>query len=190
MQQAALDFLMQNWPDILAFVSGALGVWLTIKQNVLCWPVALLSVVISIVVFYKQRLYGDMSLQVFYFFAGIYGWVYWERNRRKEFIVRRTEKKAIPLLIVITLTQALVYYFLLVHFKGDRPLLDAFLTAGSLTATYMMTRKWVANWFVWVVIDGSYILLYAVKHMWWFCALYLLFTLMAFYGWLKWRKLT
>ena len=65
---------------------------------------------------------------------------------------------------------------------------DATLTACSLTATYMMTKKWVENWFVWVLIDGAYVVLYGVKYMCVFAVLYLFFTIMAFYGWIKWRK--
>jgi nicotinamide mononucleotide transporter len=81
-----------------------------------------------------------------------------------------------------------MYYYLLLYFKGDRALLDGILTAASLTATYMMTKKWVENWLVWVVIDGAYVLLYCLKDMWLYAILYFLFTAIAFYGWLKWRK--
>lgn len=188
MSGAWLQFLQSNWPDILAFVSGALGVWLTIRQNIWCWPVSLVSVVISLIIFFKQRLYGDMSLQVVYFFAGLYGWFFWNENRKRDFVVKRTDTTQVPWLIVFTLLHAVGYYFLLAHFGGDKPVLDALLTAGSLTATYMMTKKWVGNWLLWVIIDATYILLYGLKHMWWFCLLYGLFTVMAFYGWIKWRK--
>jgi len=77
---------------------------------------------------------------------------------------------------------------LLIHFRGDRPLLDGILTAASLTATYMMTKKWVENWLAWVLIDATYVLLYGLKEMWLFGVLYLLFTGMALYGWIKWRR--
>lgn len=189
MADACIQFILSNWPDILAFFSGVLGVWLTIRENIWCWPVSLVSVVISLIVFLNQRLYGDMSLQVVYFFAGIYGWLFWNDNRKKEFVVKRTDMGRLPGLLAITALQAVVYYFLLTWFGGDKPVLDALLTAASLTATYMMTKKWVDNWLLWVVVDASYIVLYGLKQMWWFCLLYLVFTLMAFYGWLKWRKL-
>ena len=128
-----------------------------------------------------------MSLQVFYFFAGVYGWIYWKRNQAGVFAVRAMPRSWTGGLILFTLLQAAVYYWLLQIFKGDRPLFDAVLTAGSLSATYMMTRKWVENWLTWVVIDGAYILLYALKAMWLFALLYLVFAAMAFYGWRKWR---
>lgn len=173
---------------IIALISGALGVWLTIKQTIWCWPVSLISVLASILSFYEERLYGDMSLQVFYLAAGIYGWIYWKRNQAHAFVITGTDPKQAPVLIAVTVLQAVVYYLLLTWFKGDRPFLDALLTACSLTATYMMTKKWVENWLFWVFIDSAYVLLYSLKAMWLFAVLNLLFTIIAFYGWLKWRR--
>lgn len=173
---------------IIALLTGTLGVWLTIKENIWCWPVSLIAVISSIFEFYEQRLFGDMSLQILYFFIGIYGWIYWNSKRNEVFVVKKMNFKQFPLLIIITLVQFFIYYKLLIYFNGDRPLLDALLTAASLTATYMMTKKWVDNWLAWVLIDATYVLLYGLKEMWLFALLYLLFTGMAFYGWMKWRR--
>ena len=174
--------------SIIALISGSLGVWLTIRQTIWCWPVSLIAVLASITEFYNERLYGDMSLQIFYLFAGLYGWAYWNKNKNAAFTVTKTDLKQVPLLIALTVAQAVVYYFLISYFKGDRPVLDSILTASSLTATYMMTKKWVENWLCWVFIDATYIVLYGLKHMWLFALLNLLFTIIASYGWLKWRR--
>jgi nicotinamide mononucleotide transporter len=174
--------------SIIACVFGALGVWLTIKQSILCWPVSLVAVVTSIAEFYNEKLYGDMALQIFYFFAGIYGWILWNKNRTTEFKVKNLELRVVPALLLVTILQCFFYYYLLVFFGGDKPVLDAILTACSLTATYMMTRKWVENWPAWVAIDLAYVVLYGLKDMWLFGLLYLLFAIIAFYGWTKWRR--
>lgn len=184
----ALDFLLREWTGITVFIISGLGVWLTIRQSVWCWPIALVAVVISIVVLYEARLFGDMALQIFYFFAGIYGWVYWEKNKNASFTVTKIDRKQIPLLIGVTAFQAIVYYFLLVYFKGDRPFLDGVLTACSLTITYMMTKKWVENWILWVIVDLVYVLLFCLKEMWFFSATNLFMAVVAFWGWLKWRR--
>jgi nicotinamide mononucleotide transporter len=173
---------------IIAFISGTLGVWLTIKQSIYCWPMALLSVVAGGIDFYFSRLYGDMFLQIFYFFAGIYGWFYWNRNKGLAFDVKAVPLKWIPILLIVTGIQVVLYYYLLLYFNGARPLLDAILTASSLSTTYMMTKKWLENWLLWVLIDGTYILLYALTNLWLYGALYLIFACMAFYGWLSWKK--
>jgi nicotinamide mononucleotide transporter len=174
---------------VIAFITGTLGVWLTIKQNVLCWPAALISVCAATIDFFQARLYGDMSLQIFYFFAGLYGWYFWHKNKTNDFKVSRTPVRWWAYLAAASLLQFAVYYFLLIHYKGARPMLDAVLTALSLTTTYMMTRKWVENWALWVFIDGSYILLYILTDLWLYALLYLVFTAVALYGWIKWKKL-
>lgn len=185
------DFITALTPNLLSTIAllfGVAGVWLTIAESIWCWPSALVSVLASLLEFYTQRLYGDMTLQLFYFFAGLYGWVYWKKQRQQAFEVRHTPTGWWLGLVSVTLLQWLVYYFLLLYFNGDRPLLDGLLTACSLTATYMMTKKWVENWLTWVFIDAAYIALYSLKAMWPFAFLYLLFTIMAFAGWLKWKK--
>jgi nicotinamide mononucleotide transporter len=174
--------------SVIALVAGTLGVWLTIRQTIWCWPFALIAVVASIVEFYRERLFGDMALQVFYFFAGVYGWIYWNKKKEENFAVQHIELRLVPLFLILTVLQTGLYYYLLVYFKGDRPFLDALLTACSLTTTYMMTRKYVENWLIWVGIDATYVLLYVLKEMWMFAVLNLIFTVIAFYGWLKWRK--
>jgi nicotinamide mononucleotide transporter len=173
---------------IIALISGVLGVILTILQRIWCWPAALISVVASFIEFYDQRLYGDMALQGFYFVSGIYGWWYWSKKQQEEFVVSFTPKTMWLILGLITVIQSVVYYFLLKKFKGDQVFLDAVLTAASITATYMMTKKWLENWIAWVIIDFAYILLYGIKFMWLFAILYLVFTVMAAYGFYSWKK--
>lgn len=173
---------------IISLVFGVAGVLLTIKQNIWCWPAALISVITSGYEFFENRLYGDFALQVFYFISGVYGWFYWEKNKNKEFIVTILPVKFIIPLICVTLLQALIYYFVLCYFKGDQVIFDAILTACSITATYMMTKKWLENWFCWVLIDFAYIILYILKDLWLYAILYFVFTLMAAYGFYKWRK--
>ncbi len=173
---------------IIALISGVLGVWLTIKENIWCWPVSIMAVCASIAEFYEERLFGDMGLQVFYLGTAVYGWYFWDKNKEKEFKVEKMPLKLIPVLVVVTVVQIVLFYFLIGFLKGDKVLFDATLTACSLTATYMMTKKWVENWLTWVLIDGAYVVLYGVKFMWLFAVLYLFFTIMAFYGWIKWRK--
>lgn len=172
----------------IALVFGILGVVLTIRQNIWCWPAALISVVASSIEFYDQRLFGDMSLQGFYFISGIYGWWYWNKNKQKEFTICKTPNIFWLWMLLATIIQAGIYYLLLQKFKGDKIILDAILTAGSITATYMMTKKWIENWIVWVIIDGTYIFLYSIKGMWLFAILFFIFTVMAGYGYYSWRK--
>ena len=173
--------------SLIAFVFGTAGVLLTIKRTVWCWPVSLVAVVSSTVEFFQARLFGDAALQVFYLGAGIYGWYYWNKREKKVFKVERIKKTAAYRLLFFTLLQAGLYYLILKKLKGDQVVLDSVLTAASLSATYMMTKRWLENWSTWVAIDAAYVWLYALKGLWVFAVLYLFFAAMAFYGWMKWR---
>jgi nicotinamide mononucleotide transporter len=173
--------------SILAFVFGVAGVWFTIQKSIWCWPLALVSVISSSLEFYQQRLFGDMSLQGVYFVAGIYGWYYWNQKQNETFYVQVTPKPIWFWLFLITAFQSVLYYFLLKKLRGDQALFDAILTAGSISATYMMTKRWIENWFIWVIIDLAYVVLYGLKFMWLFAILYFVFAGMAWYGWKQWK---
>jgi nicotinamide mononucleotide transporter len=177
-----------NVLDWVALLTGVAGVLLTIAETVWCWPVALVSVVISGFAFWDQRLFGDMSLQVFYFFSGIYGWIYWKQKQKAPFTVSHTPLRLVPLLLLCTALLAVVIYYLLDFFKGDKILFDAILTAMSLTTTYMMARKWIENWLVWIVVDGAYVILYLQKDLPLYAVLYAAFVLMVIYGYFLWLR--
>lgn len=174
---------------IIALLSGVAGVLLTIKQNIWCWPLALVSVVTSGIEFYQSRLFGDMALQVLYFISGVYGWFYWKQKKSDDFKVSKLPVKLILPLIAFTGIQFFIYYYLLLVFKGDKVILDALLTACSISATYAMTKKWIENWLFWVVIDFTYVGLYFSKNLYLYALLYFIFALMALAGYLNWRKL-
>lgn len=174
--------------DWIALVTGVLGVVLTIKEKIWCWPTALISVVISIVAFYKEHLYGDMFLNVFYFFSGIYGWFYWNKRKDEEFIVSLMPVKFYFPLVAITILQIVFYYFILSYFKSDKIIFDSILTACSFTCTYMMTKKWIENWLFWLIIDSAYVILYIMKDMHIYALLYLFFSVMVLFGYFKWKK--
>lgn len=174
--------------DWLAFVFGVLGVIFTIRQNIICWPISLIGVGLSFVAFYQQRLFGDAALQIIFFIYGLYGWYNWLKLKPSEFKISVVSPKNITILMVITLVLFLGIYKLLIVFKGDKVLVDAILTALSLTTTYMMIKKWIENWLIWVVIDLAYMGLYISKNMYLFALLYFIFALVAFAGFFQWKK--
>jgi nicotinamide mononucleotide transporter len=178
---------MTFW-DIIALITGVLGVLLTVFENILCWPMALISVIISTIAFYDQHLYGDMSLNIFYFFSGIYGWYYWGSHQQQTFRVSVLPLKYIPFILAALALQSVLYYYILTYFRSDQVLFDSILTACSFTCTYLMTKKWLENWLLWVLIDAAYVFLYIIKEMPTYAILYSFFTLMAAYGFYAWKK--
>lgn len=178
---------MTVW-DWIALITGIAGVLLTIFESIWCWPMALVSVVISGVTFYDQRLFGDFCLQIFYLISGFYGWFYWNKNKGKSFSVTRMPHKRIIPVVLSVIIQSVVYYYLLSYFKSDQILFDAILTSCSFTCTFMMAKKWVENWLFWIVIDAAYVFLYIIKDLPTYALLYGFFSLMAYYGLYSWKK--
>lgn len=174
--------------DWIALITGILGVILTIFESIWCWPMALISVVISGITFFDQRLFGDFGLQIFYFISGFYGWIYWGKKKKETFTVSNMPRKwYLPIASSIVI-QSVIYYFLLRYFKSDQILFDAILTSCSFTCTFMMAKKWVENWGLWIVIDAAYIFLYLLKDLPTYALLYGFFSLMAYYGFYSWKK--
>jgi nicotinamide mononucleotide transporter len=179
------DWSIWDW---VVVITGVLGVILTIFETIWCWPVALISVIISTITFYQQRLYGDMSLNVFYFFSGIYGWFYWNKKKGEAFIVAQMPRHWYLPIVLSIVIQTIIYYYLLHYFKSDQVLFDSILTACSFSCTFMMTKKWIENWLFWILIDGAYCVLYIIKDMPAYALLYGFFSITVIYGYFKWKR--
>jgi len=110
---------MSIW-DWIALLTGIAGVLLTIFESIWCWPLALMSVIISGTAFYNQRLFGDFGLQIFYFISGVYGWIYWHKKKVESFLVTKMPIKWIAPIIASIVIQSFIYYYLLSYFKSDQ----------------------------------------------------------------------
>jgi nicotinamide mononucleotide transporter len=174
--------------DWIALLTGIAGVLLTIFESIWCWPIALISVVISGITFYNQRLFGDFGLQIFYLISGLYGWFYWNKKKGNTFIITKMPIKWVIPIALSILIQSIVYYYLLGYFKSDQIIFDAILTSCSFTCTFMMAKKWLENWILWVIIDAAYVFLYLIKDLPAYALLYGFFSLMALYGFYLWKK--
>src|ERR1035437_7046198 len=81
-------YFAANWLEIAGTVATVLGIWLTTRRILACWPVVLAADVIYLIVFYRARLYSDALLQVFFVVFTLYGWWHWWRGVREEGDVR------------------------------------------------------------------------------------------------------
>lgn len=177
--------------ELFAAVFGAVSVYLSVRQNIWSWPAAIVNVVIYAVVFYRAKLYADMGLQVIYTLLSIYGWYEWlyGGQHRTELHVSRTTPRLAALLVVVGLGGAGALGLLL---RGATdaalPFMDSFLSSTSLVAQWMMTRKKVENWLVWIGVDVLYVGMFTYKHLYVTAVLYLVFLVLAIQGWIDWRR--
>jgi nicotinamide mononucleotide transporter len=177
--------------ELLAAITGILGVWLSARENVWNWPVGLVNVALYAVVFHGVRLYADMGLQVIYFILCAYGWWAWLHGGagRGALHVSRISPRLALLLLALGVGGAVLLGAVL-HYGTDAsyPWLDSALASGSLVAQYMLTRKQLENWIVWIVVDAIYVALYLAKGLQLTAALYAVFLALAIAGLRQWRR--
>ena len=177
--------------EIVASLFGVISVYLSARENIWSWPTALVNVLLSVPVYFAARLYSDMGLQFVYAALSLYGWYEWlyGGENRTELPVSRVPRGRIPLLAVIAVaTTALLGTIAWRYTNASWPYLDATLTAVSLIAQWMMTRKLLENWALWIAVDLVYVPLLAYKGLYAFALLYVVFLGLAIAGHVEWRR--
>jgi nicotinamide mononucleotide transporter len=171
-------------------VVGAVAVWLMVRENAWGWPIGLINLGAYVVVFARERLYGAMGLQVVYIALSLYGWHQWRQGTSAQSLrVSKAPHRVLTGLLGMGAVLALVFGTALSHLTdAAAPWVDAPLTAASLVAQALQTRKWIENWTVWIVANAGYVALYSWKGMWPTAALYVAFLLLAILGLREWRR--
>jgi nicotinamide mononucleotide transporter len=179
-----------NLLEIAGFVTGALAVWLAVGQNPWNWPFGVANAVCFFLLFLQARLYGDMALQVLFMAICLLGWYRWlfggEGHSRLS-VTRITTGGAVAYTVAgVVATVAFTPYLRSV---GDAsPLLDALTTVLSVEAQYLMTRKVIEHWLIWMAADVVYIWLYAERGLYLTSLLYVVFFAMCVAGWRDWQR--
>jgi len=176
--------------ETLGFLSGVVCVYLVVKENIWNWPVGLANNVFYVIVFWRARLFADMSLQVVYFALGLLGWYRWlfGGGRRDSLGISRVSRPSLVWLaiFVAVATTALTLYLRRVH--DAAPFLDACTAVLSVAAQYLLTKKFLENWLFWIVTDALSIGLYLYKDLALTAVLYAVFLAMCITGLSQWHK--
>ncbi len=177
--------------EVGGFISGGLCVWLVVKDNIWNWPIGIINAVFFAVLFYTSALYADMALQGVYIILGFLGWYWWlyGGEQHKSLTVRRASMTELVLVNIGVLLFTWWEYYYLVSINDSAPFLDAFTTAISLGAQYLLTRKMIQNWYLWIFADVIYIGLYASRGLYLTSILYFVFLMMCIQGVREWRRI-
>nr|WP_320021857.1 nicotinamide riboside transporter PnuC [uncultured Draconibacterium sp.] len=192
MTDIVLEWLLGNYIEILGAILGLAYIFFSIKQHILTWPTGLLTSALYVVVFFNAQLYADMGLQVYYVIISIYGWYFWlsgKKQNEKKVGVRSTRKILwLKLAVVSIALYALLLFILSNYTNSDVPHMDSVTTALSIVATWMLARKYIEHWLLWIFIDGFSAGLYIYKGLWATVILFIVYTVMALLGYIEWRK--
>ncbi len=183
-----------NWHqvmEIVATVSGILCVYLQTREKIIAWPFGILSVTLSAIIFHHSRLYSDLILHVVYIFLNIYGWWHWSVKRSSDTgiapvrLLKNTEY-ALWTIVIVAGTTALGTA-MSAWTDADLPYFDAFTTTGSLVAQFLLARKILQNWLLWIIVDIVAINVYLYKGLYYFAFLFFVYLLLCIKGYRDWR---
>ena len=177
--------------EIIATISGIVCVFLQTKEKIAAWPFGIVSVTISAYIFYHSRLYSDLGLHVIYIFLNIYGWYFWSVHKRKEAptpILRLSVQQLVLYGGLTAILAVLLGYLMGTYTDADLYYFDAFTTAGSLVAQYLLAKKYIHNWLFWIAVDLVAIPVYLYKGLYFFSGLFFVYLVICIYGYLNWSK--
>jgi nicotinamide mononucleotide transporter len=202
-----IEWLTENIVEVFGAVAGMAYVILEIRRNILLWPLGILTSAVYIYVFGRNGFYAGMVLQGYYVVISVYGWYAWHRAQVTEHRAQGTEHRAqgaesdtrsdvnkidgktafICFLISLGL-------WVLLWFSLDRwtdspvPLWDGLITSLSVVATWMLTRKFIEQWYVWILANTIAVIVYLAMGMYPTAILFIVYTIMAIIGARAWNN--
>lgn len=189
-----------GWTQWLAFGFSLAYVVLAAKESIWCWPFGLVGVVLAGMVYVEYRLYSEAVLQVYYAAVSIYGWWAWrntdeptrnialDEEEEEELKISRWPLRTHLIAGVIGIVVALMWGYFWSHFGAQLPYIDSTIALFSVIATYMVAKKILENWIYWIIIDFVCIFVYLERGMYLFAILFLIYCIVAIFGYLSWRR--
>jgi nicotinamide mononucleotide transporter len=179
--------------EIVAFALALVMVVLNMRVNPVAWPLAIVSSLLYVALFWNSRLYGDASLQIFFALVALWGWWQWLNGTEADGAALHVRSLGpqgrLRVLIALVLAWPLTGLFLKHYTDTDVPWWDAFPTAASVIGQWLLGRKYIENWPAWIVVNVVSVGLFVYKGLWLTVLLYLLFIALSFAGWRAWRRL-
>ncbi len=185
------NYLQIHWIEIIGAILSLIYLYLSIKAKVSLWFFGIISSLFYIVVFYQTKFYADMSLQFYYVFISIYGWRNWKKggNGNLELPTAKLTAKLSLILFWATILIYFIYFLILSRFTDSTiPKSDALVGALSVVGTWMLAKKLIENWLVWIAADALCVGLYIYKELYPTAILFIIYSVMAIVGYWQWKK--
>ncbi|AOX16750.1 nicotinamide riboside transporter PnuC [Kozakia baliensis] len=177
--------------ELIAAFLSAVGVWLTGRRHLLCWPVSLVASLLYGWVFLTARLYADMCLQGLFCLFLLYGWRQWARGQHDDGAIRvlRPPPGRLGRDMLAGGLGTVGFYIVLVRWTDDpAPFFDALLSCYSIVGQFWAARRYIASWFLWMGVDALYTGLFVMRGLYPTALLYAAFVALAANGFRLWRR--
>lgn len=178
--------------EIIGAVIGLLYLYLEYKASKWLWPVGVLMPILYVWIFFQSKFYADMGINVYYFFASIYGWMRWTKSQSEDsgLPISHTPRRYILPLLVIGTTLFAVMAFILIRFTDSPvPYGDSFTTALSILAMWMLAHKYLEQWGLWFLVNIISCGLYVWKGLYPTSVLFAIYSVISVFGYFKWKRM-
>lgn len=168
------------------------SVFLAARNSVLTWPIGIIGCILYALMFYDVKLYADVTLQIFFIFTSIYGWIlWWQKQSFPDLPVTQIAIHHLFMLYMPTSFVLAIAYGTILHNFTDAnlPFLDSMVLTLSITAQFLLMKRKLQSWHFWIAVDILSIGLYAYKELYLTAFVYMLFLFNAIYGLYNWRKI-
>lgn len=185
--------------EIAGFVIGVIYLWWEYHANRLMWLASVIMPAVSLYVYYSRGLYADFGINIYYLIIAVYGFLHWSRGgdahdsktkSKKQRDVTHAPRRAWVIVPLMTGVLWVALWWILTRFTNSTvPIPDAFTTALSIVAMWMLARKWAEQWLAWLVVDAVCVGLYIYKGIYLYAGLYAIYTVIAVMGYAKWCRM-
>ncbi|MCM1022229.1 MAG: nicotinamide riboside transporter PnuC [Muribaculum sp.] len=180
--------------EIFGFLIGLLYLWWEYHADARVWLASMIMPAISMWIYFSKGIYADFGINIYYLIMAVYGYAVWrkggDRKENKPQPIAHTPLKVWCVLVPATALLWIAMAWFLDRFTDSTvPVTDAFTTSLSIVGTWMLARKYVEQWLIWIVVDFVCVGLYAYKGLIFYPILYAAYTVIAIFGYRKWLKL-
>lgn len=171
--------------EIIAVLFSLISVWLTSKDNIWCWPTGIIGVISFAYLFYTKAEWSNVGLQFIFLYQSISAWINWKKPSVKITKIRKEDFE--KLVYEFFILGSLVYAFSLIT-SSTQPLLDSVTTSLSIAGMFLLVHKNIEAWYCWILADILYVILFLKDELYLSSFIYIVFLVMAIYGYKNWKK--
>ena len=180
--------------EILGVILGLISFWFAKKDKVFVYPTGMFSTAIFVYLLFKAGLLGDMLINAYFFIVSIYGWYFWNQKKGGKILnpilkIKRGEIKLGIFLFICSIIFVSLIYYLFGKWTDLTAPIDTLTTSVFFVAMWFMARRKLEHWILWIIGDVISIPLYLYKGLAITSIQYLIFTLIAIFGYIQWLKI-
>lgn len=188
--QEITKYITENYLEVIAAIFGLIYVLLAARQNFFCWLAGIANVLIFAWIFYNNKIYANMSLQIIYLIISIYGLYVWMSKKPNVAVKINKMDNSFRLLMVVFISiLTAISYLILSNTNSTTLFVDSFTAAAGLVATWMQARKFIENWLIFIPTDIILTIMFYTQELYVTSALFAIYTLIAIGAYFNWLKM-